>query len=290
MGIQHYINPLLHTKKPLSEDDFGAITFAVKTNTSGLNLYVYLVDENGQMDGLALPVSDFLYSGEISSDWKIAWIPLRKLIRRPTQGTFVFNGIGVESTMTGKVWVDEVKVREEFKLPLPGERSWLLTSETGDSGCNGANPPLPSHTNNNYFSLDFDDISAIGVIESNVPVLASAGGKVVFAGANQYNGTFVVVNHDYQEKADGLETFYLHLKADSLQVETGDYVTLGQQLGILGKTGTDGTHIHLGFYYDYNGGSNVDILNFLTMEGLKLDEYIATCTGDSPNRYFPSTQ
>jgi len=50
----------LHTKKPLSEDDFGAITFAVKTNTSGLNLYVYLVDENGQMDGLALPVRDSL--------------------------------------------------------------------------------------------------------------------------------------------------------------------------------------------------------------------------------------
>jgi len=211
----------------------------------------------------------------------------------------VFNGIGVESTMTGKVWVDEVKVREEFKLPLPGEKEWLLITETGDTDCFGTYASLPSHLGTNHFSLDFDDISAVGVSESNVPVLASASGRVVFAGKDTIlpgNGTYVIINHDYREKGIGLETRYLHLRENSLEVEYDDNVVRGQTLGILDNSGsgqgygTWGTHLHNGFYYNNTGNSTTGILNVLTMEGLKLDEYTATCAGGFPNRYYPSTQ
>jgi len=243
-------------------------------------------------------LSDFLHGNAIPSDWQVAWIPIQELI----PGHNAFFGIGLEADRPSTVWVDEVKVREEFKLPLPGGKSWLLTTEVGDKGCNGYIPPLPSHTGANYFSIDFDDMSAVEISESNVPVLASASGKVVFAGANQYNGTYVVLNHDYKEKSNSLETFYLHLEEGSLKVKGGDTVVQGQPLGILGKTGTVGTHIHLGFYYYDKSGlanANVSILQSLQMEGLRLDEYKATCstyihptTGavvKTPTKYFPSS-
>jgi murein DD-endopeptidase MepM/ murein hydrolase activator NlpD len=80
----------------------------------------------------------------------------------------------------------------------------------------------------------------------------------------------------------------------SLEVETGDLVTRGQPLGILGGTPNYEPHIHIGFFYDYNGSSNVSMLNVLLMEGLKLDEYVNSCwyddNGAHPNRYFLSTQ
>lgn len=87
-----------------------------------------------------------------------------------------------------------------------------------------------------------------------------------------------------------LEGFSSHIKSF---IDNIDYVTQGQQLGILGGTPSYNPHIHIGFFYNYNGSSNVSMLNVLTMEGLKLDEYVATCRNGNwfePNRYFPSTQ
>lgn len=283
----------LHSNRPISENDFGAITLAVKTNTPDLDLYIYAVNEDGDRIGLAKPLSSFLHGGAIPSNWQVAWVPIQALIPHPKPGTFVFNGIGIEATAPGTVWVDEVKVREEFKLPLPGGKSWLLTTEVGDKGCNGEIPPLSSHTGANYFSLDFVDISAVNVSESNVPIYASASGRVIFAGIDQSwpgNGTHVVINHDNSTKGQGLETKYLHLRDGSVSLNTGDHVRQGQYLGTLDKSGGNwGKHIHLGFYYNNSGSESVSALQYLLMEGLRLDEYVATCSGGNAYRYFPSS-
>jgi murein DD-endopeptidase MepM/ murein hydrolase activator NlpD len=76
---------------------------------------------------------------------------------------------------------------------------------------------------------------------------------------------------------NGLETYYLHMVNGSRTVEKDDVVVRGQPLGVLGKTGTNKTHLHLGFYYNGSADSNVNILNYLTMEGLRLNEYIVRC-------------
>jgi hypothetical protein len=288
----------LRQTQRVSTDEFGALTFAVKGNQSGQDLLVYAIDEDEDIVGTAVWASDYIHGGVLPTDWQVAWIPLRDLM--PGGGDF--NGIAVEPSVAGTVWLDEVKVREEFKMPLPGGKSWLLITETGDTGCYGSSPPTASHIDSNYFSLDFDDRSAVDVEESNVPILASASGRVVFAGSGQYNGTYVIINHDYEKvenQGTGLETFYLHMVEGSLEVETGDLVTRGQPLGILGGTPNYEPHIHIGFFYDYNGSSNVSMLNVLLMEGLKLDEYVNSCVTyqdangkwrTAPTSYFPSTQ
>jgi len=287
-----------HSNRPINEKDFGAITLAVKSNTDNLNLYIYAVNEKGERISLVSHLNKFLYGETISSGWKIAWVPIQELIPTPQPGPFVFHGIGIESEGIGTFWIDDVKIREEFKLPLPGGKSWRLTSEVGDKGCYGSIPPLASHTTVNYHSLDFVGTSAVNGQEFNVPVYASASGTIVHAGPDSAwpgNGTHVIINHDNKRRGEGLETKYLHLREGSLAVEKESHIRQGQYLGILGKSGSGlgygnwDEHIHIGFYYENSASENKSILQSLHLEGMKLSEYVATCSGGRSDRYFPSS-
>lgn len=75
-----------------------------------------------------------------------------------------------------------------------------------------------------------------------IEILATANGKVKFAGRNGYrsdNGNYVVIDH-----GNGYETKYLHLYR-SPTVKTGDIVTRGQVIGYLGYSGkATGPHLH----------------------------------------------
>jgi len=70
------------------------------------------------------------------------------------------------------------------------------------------------------------------------PVVATADGRVKFAGHNGGYGNLVVVDHGM-----GVETKYGHLYR--IEVKVGDKVIRGQEIGALGNTGrSTGPHLH----------------------------------------------
>jgi len=77
------------------------------------------------------------------------------------------------------------------------------------------------------------------------PILAAEGGVVVSAGFDGGFGNKVVIDH-----GDGLKTVYAHLA--SISVSSGQSVSRGTQLGIMGTTGSS-TGIHLHFEVHQNG-------------------------------------
>ena len=76
----------------------------------------------------------------------------------------------------------------------------------------------------------------------NAPVEASAHGAVLFADWLGIYGNCVVVDHGY-----GLQSLYAHLSR--IDVNVGDNVERGAQLGLTGVTGlAGGDHLHFGIY------------------------------------------
>ncbi len=153
----------------------------------------------------------------------------------------------------------------DFKLPLPGGKSWLLTVEAKD-GKTLWGTIDKYHVNRN--ALDFDDSTKEDGQLINVPVLAAADGKVIEAGGTSKitctgkdaNGYYVKIAH-----SNGLVSVYLHFANPPL-VKKGDSVIQGQQIGIVGNTGCSfGSHIHFEIQPS-------DATNFL-IEGISIDNY-----------------
>lgn len=73
------------------------------------------------------------------------------------------------------------------------------------------------------------------------PVKASGDGKVILSGKDYfYTGNMVIIDHGH-----GLQTIYAHLK--EAKVKEGDFVSKGDIIGIVGKTGrATGAHLHWG--------------------------------------------
>ena len=79
------------------------------------------------------------------------------------------------------------------------------------------------------------------------PIYATFDGKVRFAKAAGNYGNLIVIRHN-----NGLETYYAHLS--QIDVESGDWVVAGQQIGLGGSTGrSTGPHLH--FEVRYKGQS-----------------------------------
>ncbi|MGH6879330.1 MAG: M23 family metallopeptidase, partial [Hypericibacter sp.] len=90
--------------------------------------------------------------------------------------------------------------------------------------------------------------------ELGAPVMATAPGKVVFAGWKGDYGKMVEIDHGL-----GIHTRYGHLK--SITVKVGDEVTYRQQIGALGNTGrSTGPHVHYEVRVDDKA---YDPMNFL---------------------------
>ncbi|MFO7322351.1 MAG: M23 family metallopeptidase [Chloroflexota bacterium] len=70
------------------------------------------------------------------------------------------------------------------------------------------------------------------------PILASAAGKVVYAGMMDIRGNYVVIDHGY-----GVYSGYAHMS--QVHVTRGQTVAKGQVIGVVGNTGrTSGPHFH----------------------------------------------
>lgn len=92
-------------------------------------------------------------------------------------------------------------------------------------------------------------------------ILAIADGKVVSASFDKIGGNFVVILHD-----DGYASCYFHL--DSYSVNKGDTVVQGEQIGVMGETGSGAMGVHLHFEVRdnwrgklYSSGWRDDVIN-----------------------------
>ncbi len=204
----------------------------------------------------------------------------------------------------------------DLKMPLPGGYTWLLTTEVGGYDCLAKDPqywPDTAHQGSNYFSID---ITSTGSgYPTSVPILAAAGGKVVFAGKvdlpdpRAANGYYVIIDHDGDGDSNtGFQTRYLHLanppaRKNGTLLAVNNIVQQGDQIGIMGTTGvlpngqpsSTGVHLHFGVRYQDNGASTVPSLTKVIMEGLLLKSYQTECAVDSTGkptgwiRRYPST-
>ena len=90
--------------------------------------------------------------------------------------------------------------------------------------------------------------------ELNSGVLATAPGKVVFAGWKSHYGRTIQIDHGH-----GIETLYGHLS--KINVKTGDHVGHQQKIGLLGSSGrSTGPHLH--YEIRFNGEAQ-DPMKFL---------------------------
>ena len=92
----------------------------------------------------------------------------------------------------------------------------------------GANESIRDHTHKGI------DIAAT----RGTPILATASGKVTFAGWSSGYGYLVKIDH-----GNGVETYYGH--CSKLYVSTGDTVEAGEKIAAVGSTGNStGNHLH----------------------------------------------
>jgi murein DD-endopeptidase MepM/ murein hydrolase activator NlpD len=97
---------------------------------------------------------------------------------------------------------------------------------------------------------------ALDIANSSAPpVIAADSGAVVYAGCLNWGyGCHIIIDH-----GNGYQTLYGHLS--KYDVEVGDSVSRGSQIGNMGSTGrSTGTHLH---FEIRSGGQLLDPLNFL---------------------------
>jgi murein DD-endopeptidase MepM/ murein hydrolase activator NlpD len=99
------------------------------------------------------------------------------------------------------------------------------------------------------------------------PVVATADGKVIYAGKNGGYGNFIKISH-----GDGFTTGFAHLH--KINVRSGDHITRGQVIGSVGNSGrSTGSHLH----YEVNlKGRPIDPAKFMKVANL-------TCTFNTPS-------
>lgn len=83
-------------------------------------------------------------------------------------------------------------------------------------------------------------------------------GKVIATGFDKKMGNYVKIEHEL-----GVSV-YMHLKANSIKVKKGQYISKAQIIGTMGNTGnSNGPHLHLGIFIK---GKHVDPYPYLIGE------------------------
>lgn len=113
--------------------------------------------------------------------------------------------------------------------------SWLINPAPGSVETQGI------HGHNGV------DLASYG--GKHIPIVAAAAGKVIVSKSSGWNGgygQYIVIQHN-----NGEQTLYAHLSKNIAGV--GDWVTQGEQIGVMGETGeATGVHVH----FEVHGGVN----------------------------------
>lgn len=89
---------------------------------------------------------------------------------------------------------------------------------------------------------------------TGAPIIATAPGKIVYAGVKGSYGRTVEIDH-----GQGFRTLYGHM--NSITVKLGQEVAIGQKVGTMGSTGrSTGPHLHYEIYFR---GKSYDPIKFL---------------------------
>lgn len=106
--------------------------------------------------------------------------------------------------------------------------------------------PTESKVISSSFGYRSDPFKGLSAFHSGVdiagnlgdPVYAALDGEVITVEQMGARGKYIVIKH-----ANNLETWYMHLQA--MNVSSGDKVSKGQKIGLLGSTGrSTGPHLH----------------------------------------------
>jgi Peptidase family M23/Bacterial Ig-like domain (group 2) len=184
------------------------------------------------------------------------------------------------------VGLARVVVQEDVRLPLPGERHWLLLTETGtlatgcpqqDGGLRHSGGRDCTHGGVSRYSLDFAAVTEEdGVLPADsATVLAAADGRVIDicllpqAVTCGPNGPFIALEH-----RGGLRTIYAHLEAASIILRRKMPVARGQPVGTMGPAGAEpGPWAHFELRFQNRGAEAAAVLEQLLVNGRKLTEY-----------------
>ncbi|MEU7639183.1 MULTISPECIES: M23 family metallopeptidase [unclassified Streptomyces] len=150
-------------------------------------------------------------------------------------------------TAAAKAKVDAAKKANAWVKPV---KNYVLGEPFGIPG---------SHWAHKHSGQDF-------VVPTGTQVHAVHTGTVVKAGPNGGGdgpayGNAIVIKH-----ADGMYTQYAHLS--QIQVQVGQQVSTGQQIGLSGSTGNStGPHLHFEVRTGPNYGSGIEPTGFLRAHG-----------------------
>jgi hypothetical protein len=222
---------LFHLPEVMDSNDYGALTFAVKSDITNLVITPYLETPTGVVN-THLNVADYVH-GDITDEWKVAWIPLRDLTGPQTAA---IANIYLEFNQPGVVWLDEVKVVEGLEWPLPEFPVGNYTNGDIFGQVWTGNPDL-RHTGTDYSSGG----------AAGKTVVAAHAGKVVSIHLDTTGWKWIVV---IQSEGNAFTATYTHL--DNLTVDDdgdeSDGVTSVVKAGdIIGKTAAiSAPHLHFG--------------------------------------------
>jgi murein DD-endopeptidase MepM/ murein hydrolase activator NlpD len=156
--------------------------------------------------------------------------------------SFSFQSIAPTDLPQKLIWPLDGDPYSEAKIT-----NYYDTDPTGDIGDYAGN----QSTYNGHNAFDAGP-NGFDRMDAGVNIYAAADGVVTYVNDGEYdrNKFWVdgaVANAVRVDHGSGWETFYWHMRKDSVQVEVGQTVTQGELLGLMGSSGiSDGLHIHFG--------------------------------------------
>lgn len=153
----------------------------------------------------------------------------------------------IETTITRLMELERVKAGDPpsfLTYPVPGFDRWPPEYSLANSNITSPFGPrthpitgLP----NFHPAIDIARRDRQGRTIGGKPIVAAAGGTVDFVRSYDAGGygIYVIISH-----GGGYQTLYAHMRYAPL-VNEGDVVTMGQQIGVVGTTGSStGNHLH----------------------------------------------
>lgn len=144
-----------------------------------------------------------------------------------------------------------------FRLPLStasnhctGTRCYVTAYYDLNRGSGVRDFACGARTYNQHTGTDIG-VGGFAGMDAGRPVLAAAAGTVIAAHDGEFDrcttGNCGTANYVKIRHADGKITLYWHLKKWSVKVKVGQTVACGQQIGLVGSSGTStGPHLHFG--------------------------------------------